>query len=493
MRSSGRGTLITLGLLGLILILALGRDLVSARTRGPASDDGYRTALTKEGLGIVRSPAPFLWTRGPLAVIPAYDPSDRDPWKVDLRGYDLRKCDLTGRLGDIMNASFDDLTRWPARLPAGFDPVKMTEIGKNPGLGVRDLHERGITGRGVGVAVIDMGFLVDHAEYGGRLRLFEEIHSADETAQMHGVATASIAVGRTVGVAPEADLYYIAHFPESDKPGAPQPERDLSWTAKGIDRILEVNRNLPAGKKIRVISISIGWDARAGQRSDVKAIMEAVGRAKRDGVFVVCTSMAETYGFHIFGLSRAPLRDPDETASYGDALWGSLDVTNAQVLRVPMDSRTAASPTGIRDYAFYRFGGLSWAVPWAAGLYALACQVDPDITPQVFWSKALETGDAIDLPPKEPNLSDAEIERRVQKSVNDGIAKVKSQTRGQDPEAVYAKIFSQANKKDLAKMSEAEFRKWAAGLVRPTILKDTKPRRLEKIVNPRKLIESLGR
>ncbi len=270
-------------------------------------------------------------------------------------------------------------------------------------------------------------------------------------------------------------------------------ERDLSWTARGIDRILEVNRNLPAGQKIRVISISIGWDARDGQRSDVKAIMDAVGRAKRDGVFVLCTSMAETYGFHLFGLSRTPLRDPDETVSYGDALWGSLDIPNGQVLRVPMDSRTAASPTGARDYAFYRFGGLSWAVPWAAGLYALACQVDPDMTPQVFWRKALETGDSIELPPKEPDLSDEEIERRVRKSVDDGIAKVKAQTQGQDPEAVYAKIVSQASKRDLVKMSEADFRKWAAGLVRPTVLKDTKARRLEKIVNPRKLIESLRR
>ncbi len=480
-------------LLGLVLAAVLYRDSASISLHRPAAEDTYRTALTKTGLGIVRRPGPFLWTRGPLAEIPAYDPSGRDPWKVDLRGCDLRNCGLAGRLSDLLNASFDGLTRWPARLPAGFDPAKVMEIGKNPGLGVRELHRRGITGRGVGVAVIDMGFLTDHAEYRDRLRLFEEIHSADETAQMHGVATASIAVGRTVGVAPEADLYYIAHFPASGKGTGPKPDRDLSWTAKGVDRILEVHRNLPAGKKIRVISISIGWDARDAQQSDVREIMEAVGRAKRDGIFVVCTSMDETYGFHIFGMSRTPLLDPDQTASYGDALWGSLDGGKAQVLRFPMDSRTTAGPTGAKDFAFYRFGGLSWAVPWAAGLYALACQVDPDMTPQVFWRTALETGDSIELPPKEPNLSDQEIERRVQRSVDEGMAKVKAQTQGQAPEAVYAKIVSQATKQDLVQMSEADFRKWAAGVIRPTILKDMKPRRLEKIVNPRRLIESFRR
>ena len=44
-----------------------------------------------------------------------------------------------------------------------------------------------------------------------------------------------------------------------------------------------------------------------------------------------------------------------------------------------MDSRCTASPTGINDYVYYREGGMSWTVPYLAGLYALACQVNPDI------------------------------------------------------------------------------------------------------------------
>jgi hypothetical protein len=31
-------------------------------------------------------------------------------------------------------------------------------------------------------------------------------------------------------------------------------------------------------------------------------------------------------------------------------------------------------------------------VPWIAGLYALACEAKPDITPQEFWATALKTG-----------------------------------------------------------------------------------------------------
>jgi hypothetical protein len=35
--------------------------------------------------------------------------------------------------------------------------------------------------------------------------------------------------------------------------------------------------------------------------------------------------------------------------------------------------------------------------PYIAGLYALACQVKPDITPETFWKAALATGDLVSV------------------------------------------------------------------------------------------------
>jgi hypothetical protein len=62
-----------------------------------------------------------------------------------------------------------------------------------------------------------------------------------------------------------------------------------------------------------------------------------------------------------------------------------------------MDSRTTASPTGKGDYVFYAQGGMSWAVPYLAGLYALAVQVKPDITPEEFLKEARKTGRTIQI------------------------------------------------------------------------------------------------
>lgn len=38
-------------------------------------------------------------------------------------------------------------------------------------------------------------------------------------------------------------------------------------------------------------------------------------------------------------------------------------------------------------------GCMSWSNPWIAGMYALAKQLNPEITPEEFWQKALQTSD----------------------------------------------------------------------------------------------------
>jgi hypothetical protein len=272
------------------------------------------------------------------------------------------------------------------------------EIGKNPGLGIRKLHENGITGKGIGIAIIDQALLVDHIEYKDQLRMYEEIHGTkNQNASMHGPAVASIAVGRTVGVAPNADLFYI----NSDlgtiffaikrlvfKKASVSPK----WYAKSIYRILEINKTLPAEKKISVISISFG--------SYEKSFLKAIAKAKEEGVFVISSSLNETHHLKFQGLGRESLSNPDDFNSFlPGSFWANNFYRNPNMfdstLLVPMDSRCTASPSGKKSYTFYSTAGVSWSIPYIAGLYALACQVKPDITPQEFWKKALETGDEI--------------------------------------------------------------------------------------------------
>lgn len=78
---------------------------------------------------------------------------------------------------------------------------------------------------------------------------------------------------------------------------------------------------------------------------------------------------------------------------YDNSVTRFLEGNNIKdMLLIPMDSRTTASPTGEDDYVFYRSGGWSWSVPYIAGIYALCCEVNPNITPEQFRKKAIETG-----------------------------------------------------------------------------------------------------
>ena len=360
----------------------------------------YRTRLgDPTHPAIMHRPPPMQFQRGPLAELPRYDPQSGKGWQVDVRSCDLGRLDLRTRLADLKQASFDSLTRWPDRLPDGFDPKAILQLNRNPGLGVRRLHARGITGRGVGIGMIDQTLLVDHWEYRDQLRSYEEIHVMDRGAQMHGPAVASIAVGRTVGVAPGANLYYVA---ETHGRQILRSFRwDFQWVARSIDRLLAINASLPAAQRIRVITITVGWTS---SRPGGAAADAAVARATAAGIFVISTGLERTHGLAFHGLGRDSMSDPDLAASYGPGVWwaakfldGSQRFEPGIRLLVPMDCRTVASPTGPEDYVYYPEGGWSWAVPWIAGLYALACEVDPGITPERFWAEALATGRTIEL------------------------------------------------------------------------------------------------
>jgi len=346
---------------------------------------------------IARQPAVWVysWNRVKTS-LPTYDPDSDNRWQMDLRNSDLSLFDLRNSSKDLLYADFDSQTTWPPadRMPADYDPQQIMEMGRNPGLGLRQLHTQGITGQGVGIAIIDYPLLTEHQEYTGQLKWYEEINvGTEDLAQMHGPAVAAIAVGKTVGVAPQADLYYIAHG-DNLMQGLFQGH----YLAMGIRRVLEINRQLPDNQKIRVISISAGWGPSASGYSEVQS---AAGEARAAGMLVISSNVTEVHGFKFHGLGRSPLADPDVFESYELGAWWayrfSRDGPFSDRLLVPMDARTTASPSGASDYVFYRQGGWSWSIPYIAGMYALAAQVDPSITPDRFWSLALETGRIIEL------------------------------------------------------------------------------------------------
>ena len=319
---------------------------------------------------------------------------------------DARSSDLTGATlpedpAELGLIDFDNRTKWPETLPDGFDPSKIMEAEKDPGLGVRALHEKGITGAGVTIAIIDQPLLTDHVEYKDQLRYYRDLNDwtldpEGYMASMHGPAVASIAVGKTTGVAPEADLLFVAlDFAKAEN-------WSLQAFAEALEHLIDVNETLPQEKKVRVVSVSRGINSSRDSYDDWK---KAVLRAKEAGIFVVTVSLDQDYpGMDFYGMSRELYADPNDFDAsrpgifYRDSFYDGTGIFGrTKQLYVPMDFRTLASPTGTEDYARYTCGGMSWAVPWFAGVYALACQVKPDITPEEFWEAAYATGKVVEF------------------------------------------------------------------------------------------------
>lgn len=344
-----------------------------------------------------------------LASLPSYNPDSFNGGQVDIRSTDLTLLDLSDREFDLLNSLFDSKTKWPERLPDGFNPDTILDWAKNPGLNIEILHDQGITGKGVNIAIIDYALLVDHVEYCDRVKMYEEIHCLDFYAQMHAPATTSIAAGKNIGVAPEANLYFIACSNYNAVKGG--TETDFTWDAKAIDRIIEVNKTLPGDQKIRVLSMSACWSP---EMKGYKEITEAVKRAVDQGIFVISGNSFEAYDekFYFCGLDIDVLSNRNDPSSYYTMPWEKwiskvehignfnqyyekkIDENDPkEILLIPTETKTTASPTGTEDYVFFRQGGWSFVMPYMAGMYALACQVKPDITPEIFWDTALKTGD----------------------------------------------------------------------------------------------------
>ena len=350
----------------------------------------------------------------------------------DARGYDISGLNLTKE--ELLNLCIDKTTILSDEQRAIID--EYTEKMKDPGLGIRALHEQGFTGKGVKMAIIDQP-LGEHQEYSSNITEHYDINANKmgkgwTKASMHGAAVTSIAVGETTGVAPDASVNYYSAVNLSRDPKDIEfyranllreiennkddigyveflqnklnninPEFGVSSNQPYVDainQILDKNEKLPENERVSVVSISWGFDKFA---PGYEELQEALARAKEQGVFIVSTALNKHYGFSTSGANRNPQTDPNDPKSYeAGAFWKGRNLEQIpadakdELLLVPMDHRTVADYTDGNSYRYEgNDGGMSWSTPWLAGTYVLAKQANPNITPEEFWKVALETSD----------------------------------------------------------------------------------------------------
>ncbi len=291
-----------------------------------------------------------------------------------LRLQKFKKINFKNKYDVLLTCSFDTLTEWPSKekMPEKFDPDEILEIGRDPGLGIRDLHKQGITGKGVRAAIIDFSFLWEHEEYRDKVKKFclangKSLDTVGKPAT-HGTATASLLVGERSGTAPGASLYFWGL--ESSK--------DHTDEAAAIEQIMAFNKDKKLADRIRIVSISSGLNTTYKNHEKFE---EALKLAKKNGLTVVLVNR------QIGGINCPLYKYRNNPANYKIMYYfqGYEKELPGGMIYVPSDNRTTASEQDEKEYSFWGNGGLSWAIPYLAGVIALGYQVNPDLeTDEVF-------------------------------------------------------------------------------------------------------------
>lgn len=302
--------------------------------------------------------------------------------------YDLR-CkmitdDIVDRIGVdaiVNNSMFDTKTTWKTT-NINVNSNDLIKGGKQTGVNLKKVHERGINGEGTNIAIIDGALLTNHTELEGRVKFYAALSQNKKVASMHGIGMSSIAVGNTVGVAPKANLYYVAddfgHITNAST--SVLDELDLTNIAYDINELVEMNKELESKDKIKVISISSGFIPFSNQfvnkTKGSDEMQEAITNAEKNNVVVLCITPDNPIS-QFNGLEKKPYSNGQSIDDFTIA----YDTDNVEdFLYVPMNGITIASDLGVNDYTYTSYGGESSIVPYVAGLYLLACQVDNNIT-----------------------------------------------------------------------------------------------------------------
>lgn len=264
--------------------------------------------------------------------------------------------------------------------------LEMDSAARN--LGLQELWDRGLTGKGVAIAVIDTG-VAPHPDYNGRISSFVDLVNNRPDPyddRGHGSHVAGICVGngaasqgKYAGAAPEASLVAIKVFDHEGNTNSSLIIKALQYAVQNKERL-----------GIRVVNISIGAPAQMSAQDD--PVVQAVEAATRAGLLVVCASgnrgpwpeTIDTPGIAPSALTvgasndmKTPELSDDRVSRFSGSGPTPKDGLMKPDLVAPGENITSCGTHG--DYV--ELSGTSMASPLVSGIAALLYQGHPDVPP----------------------------------------------------------------------------------------------------------------
>ena len=242
-----------------------------------------------------------------------------------------------------------------------------------------------LTGQGCVLAIIDQPLWREHPGYKNNLLDMKSVNGADpEGVSYHGAAVTSIAAGE-IGAARDVKIVYRAIETWHGR------ENCLNNCA---DALRGLQTYVAAGNRLDGISISLGWKR---NEPDASTNIDIIQWFEARNIPVFTTNDRIAYPCGRQGLAN----------DWRNSAW---NIEEDQIA-IPVDHRLIAH-NGQSDInkadgsLYYRCGngGISWAVPFVAGMFALAREAQPGITREQFsrmlrdTAQTVDFGDGVELP-----------------------------------------------------------------------------------------------
>lgn len=242
------------------------------------------------------------------------------------------------------------------------------------------IARRSGTGRGVAIYVFDGGISVDHPELKGRVRIgFDAYPSVPRVCNPHGTAVAGAAAGRTLGVAPEADVVDVKIIDCLTKHG-------------GADAVLAAARWVVKDHRRHPRQAAVAnWSFVLEARDQYTAVNTAVELLEDAGILVIASagnvdadacgiSPANSGLAFVVGSSAVVAVDSSSSRDVrapGTAWGRCIDIF------APGDSVLLPS-TAHNEPAVAIWSGTSMATGYVSGAAALVLQQDARATPRML-------------------------------------------------------------------------------------------------------------
>ena len=322
---------------------------------------------------------------------------------------DLSECDLSDLSKEnLAKLTFNSSTIWPStdKMPAGFHPEQILARGKDPMLGIKELHQQGIDGSGITIAVIDKSFQnKKHEEYSGtKIEIVDLFGYTRDTFHANGVL--SNLCGQNIGVAPGAN---VIHYNVTDS--------RLEQTEEHFTCLKDILTRIKNGEEIKAVNISAMLVDPSDMLKEIGLNIEQVGLMSKEQK----EKIREQLTPQIKALSQPILQQLSElgcevidsprfwdsgftkcdfnhnTNELTPPSWnGIVETADQNAVAFVAAGKVIAELESDDGYKYEQSSSASWTIPQAVGMYTLALQQDPSLTWDQFVEISKKTSKLLD-------------------------------------------------------------------------------------------------